>query len=94
MAKVLDLGSSKITLGKANGKAMLPAETINLPEVIHVGGEVLKEDQDIVNINETEGKFTQNKVHYELKGVSSVSKSKKASLKNVNILKGVMMAVF
>ena len=27
MAKELDLGNSKLTLGKANGEAMLPAET-------------------------------------------------------------------
>ena len=77
MAKELNLGNSKLTLGKANGEAMLPAETKNLPEVIHVGGEVLGEDQDIVHIDKTEGKFTQNKVNHVLKGVSSVSKPKR-----------------
>ena len=40
MTKELNLGNSKLTLGKANGEAMLPSETKNFPEVIHVGGEV------------------------------------------------------
>ena len=33
----------KLTLRQANGEAMLPAEAENLPEVVHVGGEVLAE---------------------------------------------------
>ena len=59
--KEIDLGNNKLTLGKAKGEAMLPAETKNLPGVIHMGGEVLGEDQDIVHVDETERKFTQNK---------------------------------
>ena len=81
MAKELNLGNSKHTLRKANGEAMLPAETKNLPEVIHVGGEVLGEDQDIVHLDKIEGKFTQKKVHHALKGVSSVLESKGHSQK-------------
>ena len=77
MAKELNLGNSKLTLGKANGEVMLPAETKNLPEVIHVGGEVLGEDQDIIHVDKTEEKFIQNMVHHGLKGVSSVSKPKR-----------------
>ena len=77
MAKEHDLGNSKLTLGKANGEAMLPAETKNLLEVIHVGGEVLGEDQDIVQVDKTDGNITQNKVHHALKGVSSVLKPKR-----------------
>ena len=77
MVKELDLGNSKLTLGKANGEAMLPAETKNQPEVIRMGGEVLGEDQDTVHVDETEGKFTQNKVYHALKGVSSIAKPKR-----------------
>ena len=36
MAKELDIGNSDLTLRKANSEAMLPAETINLLEVINV----------------------------------------------------------
>ena len=36
--------------GEANGEAMLPAETKNLPKVVHVGGEVLGEDHDIIHL--------------------------------------------
>ena len=42
-----------------------------------MGGKVLGEDQDIVHVDKTEGKFTQNKVNHWLKGVSSISKSKR-----------------
>ena len=40
---------------------MLPAEMKDLPEVIHVGGEVLVEDQDIFHIDKTEWKLTQKR---------------------------------
>ena len=93
MAKEHDLGNSKLKLGKANGEAMLPAETKNLPEVIHVGGEVLGEDQDIVRVDKTEGNFTQNKVHDGLM-VFPAFRSPKGILKNLYIPKGVTMAVF
>ena len=72
---------------------MLPAETKNLPEVIHVGGEVLGEDQDIVHVDKTKGKFTQNEVHHVLKGVSSISNPKRHPQKFEHS-KGVTMAVF
>ena len=72
---------------------MLPAEIKNILEVIHVGGEVLGEDQDIIHVDETEGKFTQNKVNHALK-VFPAFRSTKDILKNSNIPKGVTMAVF
>ena len=37
MAKELDLGNSDLTLGKANGEAILTAKMKKLLEVIHVG---------------------------------------------------------
>ena len=51
---------------------MLPAETKNLPEVVHMEGEVLGEDQDIIHVDETKQKLTQDKVHHALKSVSSI----------------------
>ena len=37
VSQKLHLGNSELILRKANFEAMLPAETKNLPEVIHVG---------------------------------------------------------
>ena len=53
MVKKLDLGSNEFTLGEAKFEAMLSAETKNLLDVVHMGGEVLGEDQDIIHIYET-----------------------------------------
>ena len=44
MSKKLDLGHSKFTLGKANGKSMLTTEEKNFAEMVYVGGEILAED--------------------------------------------------
>ena len=44
MAKALNLGNCKLTLGKASGEAMLPVGLKNLTDVIHLVGEVLGED--------------------------------------------------
>ena len=67
MVNEFNLGNRKFTLGKV----MLPAVKKNTSRVIHVGGEVLGEDQDIVHVDETERKLTQNKGHHLLKGVTS-----------------------
>ena len=45
---------------------MLPAETEDLPEVIHMGGEVLAKDENVINVDKTEGKLTLDKVHHTL----------------------------
>ena len=72
MAKKLYLGNCKLTLREANGKTMLPAEMEDLPEFVHVGGEILVEDENIIHVYKTEGKLTQDKVHHALKGVPSI----------------------
>ena len=76
MAKKLNLGNRNLAIVEANGEAMLPAETEDLPEVVHVGGEILAEDEDIIHIYKTEGKLTQDKVHHVLKGVPIIPEAK------------------
>ena len=78
MAKKLDLGNRKLTLWKANRQTlpMLPAETEYLSEVVHVGGEVFAEKENIIKVDKTEGKITQDKVHHVLKGVPGIPEAK------------------
>ena len=52
------------------------AKTEHLPEVVHVGGEVFAEDENIINVDKTEGKITQDEVHHALKGVPSILEAK------------------
>ena len=52
------------------------AKTEHLPEVVHVGGEVFAEDENIINEDKTEGKTTQDEVHYALKGVPAFQRLK------------------
>ena len=87
MAKKLNLGNRKLTLGEANGEAMLPAVAEDLLEVVHVGGKILAEDKDIIHVYKTEGNLTQDKVHLALKGVPAFRRPK-GILKNLNIPKG------
>ena len=70
------LRNREFTLGEANGEAMHLAETKNLREVVNVGGEVLGEDQDIIQLDKTEQKLIQNMVNHALKSVSSIPESK------------------
>ena len=76
MTTKLNLRNHKLALGKANGEAMLPAETEDLLEVIHMGREVLAEDGNDLNLDKTEGKLTQDEVHHMLKGVPSFPEAK------------------
>ena len=55
---------------------MLPAETEDLLEVIHVGGKILAEDEDIIHVDKTEGQLTQDEVHHALKIVPSIPEAK------------------
>ena len=63
MAKKLDLGHSKFTLGEANYQPMLTKEEKNLEETVKVGGEISAENQYIVHINEKEGEITKDLIH-------------------------------
>ena len=67
MAKKLDLGHSKFTLGEANYQPMLTKEEKNLEETVKVGGEISAENQYIVHINEKEGEITKDLIHQTLK---------------------------
>ena len=88
MAKNLDLGNRKLALGKASCESMLTAEKEDLPEVVHVAGEVSADDENIINIEKTEEKITQEEVHHALKGVPSIQERKGI------LRKGVTIAVF
>ena len=61
MTKKLDLGNCKLTFWEANGEAMFPAETEDFMEVIHVGGEILAEDENIIHLDEAEGQLTRTR---------------------------------
>ena len=93
MAKKLNLGNRKLTLGEANGEAMLPAVAEDLLEVVHVEGEILAKDENIIKVDKTEGTLTQDDVHHTLKGVPSISEAKvhPQKLEHSN---GVTIAVF
>ena len=41
-----------------------------------MGGEILAKDENVVNVDKTEGKLTQDKVHHMLKGVPSILEAK------------------
>ena len=71
MTKKLDLGNSKLAFGEANGEAMFRAES-DFSEFIHMRGEILAEDENIIHKDKAEGQLTQNKVHPSLKGVPSI----------------------
>ena len=51
--------------------------------------EVLGEDKDVIQVEEAEGKITQNLIHKVLELVTSIPEAKR----NSNIPKGVMIAV-
>ena len=93
MTTKLNLRNHKLALGKANGEAMLPAETEDLLEVIHMGREVLAEDGNDLNLDKTEGKLTQDEVHHMLKGVFAFWRPK-GILRDSNIPKEVTIAIF
>ena len=76
MAKKLNLGNRKLTLGEANGGAMLTAETEDLPEVVCVGGKILASNKDIIHLYKKERKLTQDEVQHVLKGVPSILEAK------------------
>ena len=59
MPTELYLGNNKLTLGEANGGALLSAEAKNLSEVVHVGREVLAKDQNFIHVDKTELKIPQ-----------------------------------
>ena len=54
MAKKLDLRDSKLTLGEAYTETVLLAETEDLSEVVHMRGEILAKDVNVINVNKTE----------------------------------------
>ena len=41
-----------------------------------MGREVFADDENIINVDKTEGKITQDEVHHALKGVLSIPKAK------------------
>ena len=54
MTKKLYLGISKLAFGEANGEAMFPVETEDLSEVIHLGGQIFAEDENIIQVDEAD----------------------------------------
>ena len=76
MAKKLNLGNRNLAHEEANVTAMLLAETEDLLEVVHGGGEIFAEDEVIILVYKTEGKFTQDKVHHVLKSIPSIPEAK------------------
>ena len=73
MAKKLDLGQIKLTLGEANCQSMLTTEKKNLVEIVDAGGEISAEIQYIIHINETEGEITKDLLQQTLKSVACVA---------------------
>ena len=55
---------------------MLPAEAEDLPEVVFVVGEIFAKDENVIKVDKTEGKLTQDEVHHVLKGVPSITEAK------------------
>ena len=55
VSEKLNLGYSKFTLGEANCQPLLTTEEKNLAEMVNVGGEILAENKDIVQVEKTEG---------------------------------------
>ena len=53
----------------------------DLLEVVHVEGEILAKDENIIKVDKTEGTLTQDDVHHTLKGVPSISEAKGHSQK-------------
>ena len=76
MAKKHNLGDSKLTLRKAKCETMLPAETEDFTEVVYMGGEILAEDENLVNVDRAEGQFSQDKVHHMLESIPSILEAK------------------
>ena len=81
MAKKLNLGDSKLAFQKPNCQAMLPIEDKNLLEVVHMRREVLGEDKDVIQVEEAEGKITQNLIHEDLENVISNLEAKRHAKK-------------
>ena len=88
MSKKLNLEDNKLTFGEANCEAVLPAEAEDLPEVVHVGGEILAKDENVINLVKTELKLTQDEVHHVLKGVPSISEAKEHPQKLIHSKRG------
>ena len=57
---------------------MLPAEAEDLPEVVFVVGEIFAKDENVIKVDKTEGKLTQDEVHHALKGVPSITECQRA----------------
>ena len=81
MAKKLNLGDSKLTFWKPNCQAMLLTEDKNLLEMVHMRREILGEEKDIVHLDKTEGKITQNLIHKVLKWFTSLPEAKRYAKK-------------
>ena len=76
MSKKLNLGDRKLTFQKPDCQAMLYTEDTILLEMILMRREILGEDMNIIHVDKTEGKITQNLIHKALKHVASVSEAK------------------
>ena len=81
LAKKLNLGDSKFTLGEAYLETVLPAETEDLLEVVNVGGEVLAKDENVIDIDKTERQLTQDKVLHTLESIPCIPEAKRHSQK-------------
>ena len=61
---------------------MLPTEDKNLPEVIHMRRDILGEDKNVIHIDKTERKITQNLIYKALEHVTGSLRPKRGGLRS------------
>ena len=88
MSKKFNLRNCKFTFGKSYCQPMLPAETEDLLEVVHMRGQISTKDEDVVHIHKTEKKIFKNLIHQALKGIIGVPKTKRHAQKFLHSKRG------